>query len=83
MAASAASVQELRSQSSSNDTSLVVEIQKLGNHDVARVTRVFGHKTIEVSIELAGGFRAKVQGRAEELALHTDCYGVLGGLAVQ
>ena len=83
MAASAASVQELRSQSSSNDTSLVVEIQKLGNDDVARVTRVFGHKTIEVSIEFGGRVQSESAGTGGGSALHTDCYGVLGGLAVQ
>jgi hypothetical protein len=33
---------------------------------VARVTHVFGDKTIELSIESASGFRAKTQGRAED-----------------
>jgi len=45
---------------------LVLEIQTLGNDDVARVTHVFGDKTIELSIEWASGFGAKVQGRAED-----------------
>jgi CubicO group peptidase (beta-lactamase class C family) len=51
---------------SADGTSLVLEVQTLGNDDVARVTHVFGDKTIELSIEWAGGFRAKVQGRAED-----------------
>jgi CubicO group peptidase (beta-lactamase class C family) len=45
---------------------LVLEIQTLGNDDVARVTHVFGDKTVELSVESADGFRAKLQGRAED-----------------
>lgn len=47
-------------------TSLVLEIQTLGNDDAARVTHVFGDKTIELSIEWASGRRAKVHGRVED-----------------
>ena len=51
---------------SADGASLVIEVQTLGNDDVARMTHVFGDKTIELSIEWAGGFRAKVQGRLED-----------------
>jgi CubicO group peptidase (beta-lactamase class C family) len=51
---------------SADGASFVLEVQTLGNDDVARVTHVFGDKTIELSIEWASGFRAKVQGRAED-----------------
>ncbi|MBI2740882.1 MAG: serine hydrolase [Rhodospirillales bacterium] len=47
-------------------TSLVLEFQTLGNDDAARVTHVFGAKTIEVSFESANGFRAKLQGQADD-----------------
>ena len=46
--------------------SFVLEVQTLGSDNVARVTHVFGDKTIELSIEWASGFRTKVQGRAED-----------------
>jgi hypothetical protein len=36
------------------------EVAKGPNGDV---THVFGDRTVEVSVEAAGGFRAKVQGR--------------------
>lgn len=51
---------------SADGASLVLEIQTLGNDDVARLTHVFGDKTIELGIEWANGFRAKLQGRAED-----------------
>jgi len=51
---------------SADGGSLVLEVQALGNDDVARATFVFGDKTVELSVEWAGGFRAKVQGRAED-----------------
>jgi CubicO group peptidase (beta-lactamase class C family) len=51
---------------SADGMSFVLEVQALGNDDVARVTHVFGDKTIELSIESASGFRAKTQGRAED-----------------
>ena len=51
---------------SADGASFVLEVQALGNDDVARVTHVFGDKTVELSIESAGGFRAKAQGRAED-----------------
>ena len=51
---------------SADGASFVLEVQALGNDDVARVTHVFGDKTIELSIEWANGLRAKLQGRAED-----------------
>jgi hypothetical protein len=51
---------------SADGGSLVIEVQTLGNDDVARMRHVFGDKTIELSIEWAGGFRAKVEGRAAD-----------------
>ncbi len=51
---------------SADGASFVLEVQTLGNDDVARVTHVFGDKTIELSVEWANGLRAKVQGRAED-----------------
>jgi hypothetical protein len=51
---------------SADGTSLMLEIQTLGNDDVTRVTHIFGDKTVELSLESAGGFRAKVQGQAED-----------------
>jgi hypothetical protein len=50
---------------SADGASLVLEVQTLGNDDEARATFVFSDKTVELSVEWAGGFRAKVQGRAE------------------
>lgn len=51
---------------SADGASLVLEIQTLGNDDAARVTLVFGDKTVELSVERAGGGRTKVRGRAED-----------------
>lgn len=51
---------------SADGASLMLQIQTLGNDDLARVTLVFGDKTLELSAEWAGGFRAKAQGRAED-----------------
>ncbi|HEX9557103.1 MAG TPA: serine hydrolase [Reyranella sp.] len=51
---------------SADGASFVLEVQALGNDDVARVTHVFGDKTIELSIEWANGFRAKVQGQTDD-----------------
>jgi CubicO group peptidase (beta-lactamase class C family) len=51
---------------SADGASLVFEVQTLGNDDEARATFVFSNKTVELSVEWAGGFRAKVQGRAED-----------------
>ena len=50
---------------SADGTSLMLEIQTLGNDDAARVTLVFGDSSVELSAESAGGFKAKVQGRLE------------------
>ena len=51
---------------SADGASLVLEVQTLGNDDVARVTLVFGDKTLELSAQWASGFSAKAQGRAED-----------------
>ena len=51
---------------SADGASLVLEVQTLGNDDAARVTRVFADKTVELSFEAAGGFRAKVEGRTDD-----------------
>ncbi len=48
---------------SADGKSLVLEVQTLGNDDVARVTHVFGDRTVDLSIEWTNGFRANVQGR--------------------
>jgi CubicO group peptidase (beta-lactamase class C family) len=47
-------------------TSLLLEVQTLGNDDAVRVTHVFGGKTVAVSFEAASGFRAKLQGQADD-----------------
>ena len=47
-------------------TSLLLEVQTLGNNDAARVTHVFGDKTIEVTYESAGGFNATLRARADD-----------------
>ena len=54
---------------SADGTSLVLEVQTLGNDDVARVTHVFGDKTVEVSVEGANGFRAKAAGTGGRLRM--------------
>jgi len=51
---------------SADGTSLVLELQSLGNDDAARVTLVFGDRTVDVSVDYAGGFKAKLQGRADD-----------------
>jgi hypothetical protein len=51
---------------SPDGATFVLEVQALGNDDVARLTHVFGDKTIELNIEWANGFRAKLQGQAED-----------------
>ena len=51
---------------SADGKSLVLEVQTLGNDDAARVTLVFGDKTVEVSFESAGGFKVKLEGRADD-----------------
>lgn len=49
-----------------DDGSLVLQMQTLGNDDATRATFVFGDKTVDVSLEGAGGFRAKMQGHLED-----------------
>jgi CubicO group peptidase (beta-lactamase class C family) len=51
---------------SADGTSLVLEVQSLGGDDVARVTLVFGDRTVELSADYAGGFRLKLQGRTDD-----------------
>lgn len=51
---------------SADGTSFVLEVQALGNDDVALVTHVFGDRTVELVVESANGFRAKLQGRTED-----------------
>ena len=51
---------------SADGTSLVIEVQSPGNDDLARVTLVFGDKTVDVSADYAGGFKTKLQGRADD-----------------
>ena len=51
---------------SADGTSLVLEVQTLGGDDVARVTLVFGDRTVEVSADYAGGFKVKREGRADD-----------------
>lgn len=46
--------------------SFVLELQTLGNDDAARVTHLFREKTVDVSIEGAGGFSLKLEGQAED-----------------
>lgn len=51
---------------SADGDSLMLQVQTLGNDDMMRVTFVFGDRTVDVRLEGAGGFRAKMQGRAED-----------------
>ncbi|HTG22953.1 MAG TPA: hypothetical protein VK681_23130, partial [Reyranella sp.] len=51
---------------SADGTSLVLEVQSLGGDDVARVTLVFGDRTVELSADYAGGFKVKLEGRAND-----------------
>ena len=51
---------------SADGTSLVLEVQALGSDDLARVTLVFGDRTVELSTDYAGGFKWKLQGRADD-----------------
>lgn len=45
---------------------LVFETQTLGNDDVVRATHVFTDRTVDITFETAGGFRARVRGEVEE-----------------
>jgi hypothetical protein len=45
---------------------LVLEVQTLGNDDVTRLTFAFADKTVEVTCELAIGFRATLKGRTDD-----------------
>jgi CubicO group peptidase (beta-lactamase class C family) len=54
-----------RSAWSADGRSLVLEVQTLGNDDIARVTHVFGDGTVQMSFEFASGFRVTMQGQAD------------------
>jgi CubicO group peptidase (beta-lactamase class C family) len=51
---------------SADGKSLVLEVQTLGNDDDARVTLLFADKTVELSFGSAGGFKVKLEGRADD-----------------
>ena len=44
---------------------LVFETQTLGNDDVVRATHVFTGRTIDITIEAAGGFQGRLRGEAD------------------
>ena len=44
----------------------VLEAQTLGNDDAVRATHKFADRTVEVSIETAGGFATTLQGRTDD-----------------
>jgi hypothetical protein len=50
---------------SADGRTLVLEVQTLGNDDIARVTHVFGDGTVQMSFEFASGFRVTMQGQAD------------------
>lgn len=47
-------------------TTLVLDVQTLGNDDAARVAFLFGDKTVEVKFESALGFKATLTGRTDD-----------------
>ncbi|HET6223574.1 MAG TPA: hypothetical protein VFE11_15480, partial [Dongiaceae bacterium] len=51
---------------SADGASLVMEVQTPGNDDVARVTFAFADKTVEVTYDLAIGFKATLKGRTDD-----------------
>ena len=51
---------------SPDGASLLLEIQTLGNDDVARLTFVFADKAVEVTFELAIGYKVVLKGRADD-----------------
>jgi hypothetical protein len=50
---------------SADGKTLVLEVQTLGNDDVARVTHVFGDGTVQVSFEFDSGYWVTMQGQAD------------------
>ena len=50
---------------SADGTSLVLEVQTLGNDDVARVTHVFGEGTVQTSFDFPSGYWVTMQGQAD------------------
>jgi CubicO group peptidase (beta-lactamase class C family) len=51
---------------SADGSSLLLEVQTLGNDDAARVTFAFADKAVEVTYELAVGYKAVLKGRADD-----------------
>ena len=51
---------------SADGKSLVLEVQTLGNDDATRLTFAFADKTVEVTCELAFGFKTTLKGRTDE-----------------
>lgn len=51
---------------SADGTSLVLEVQTLGNDDAARVTLAFADKAVEVAYELAVGYKLVLKGRTDD-----------------
>jgi CubicO group peptidase (beta-lactamase class C family) len=47
-------------------TTLVLDVQTLGNDDAARVMHLFGDKTVELKFESANGFRTTLTGRTDD-----------------
>ncbi|MBI2742145.1 MAG: serine hydrolase [Rhodospirillales bacterium] len=50
----------------SDGTTFVLETQTLGNDDAARVTHVFGDRTVEVNFEAASGYKTTLKGRTDD-----------------
>jgi CubicO group peptidase (beta-lactamase class C family) len=51
---------------SADGTSLLLDVQTLGNDDAARVTFAFADKAVEVTYELAIGFKMVLKGRTDD-----------------
>ena len=51
---------------SADGASLLLEVQTLGNDDAARVTFAFADKAVEVTYELAIGFKMVLKGRTDD-----------------
>jgi hypothetical protein len=51
---------------SADGTSLVLEVQTLGNDDATRVTFAFAEKAVEVTYEQAVGYKVTLKGRTDD-----------------
>ena len=51
---------------SADGASLLLEVQTLGNDDAARVTLAFADKAVEVTYELAVGYKLVLKGRTDD-----------------